>query len=121
MKTIFLLSGEHPDLAREEVLALAGTELGESLSKVFERDVFSACTTNETEECADKPVITCDNTDSAVIFMKAEGETGILLDDNCITVQGEGFELLRAVDKLLYISYNIIPTPKVPGNLTIET
>ena len=26
MKTIFLLSGEHLDLAREEVLALAGTQ-----------------------------------------------------------------------------------------------
>ena len=35
-------------------------------------------------------------------------KTGILLNDACITITGEGFDIVRAVDRLLYHWYGII-------------
>jgi hypothetical protein len=52
--------------------------------------------------------VTCDDKDKAVIQIVAEEPTQIVMEDNCITLQGKEFELLKAVDKLLYLWYKII-------------
>jgi len=36
------------------------------------------------------------------------GEASVTLKGNCIVVRGEGFELVKAVDRLLYQWYHIM-------------
>ncbi|MEM4263787.1 MAG: hypothetical protein QW666_02740 [Candidatus Woesearchaeota archaeon] len=100
-------------------LALAGAELGESLTKAFEKEIYAACTVNETEPCLDRPIVTCADKDKSVIFLNASGNARIIMQGNCLTLQGEGFELLRAVDKILYVWYKIIPVKLTVVNQTI--
>lgn len=99
-------------------MALAGAELGESLTKVFEEEIYAACTKNETEACLDRPIVTCADKDKSVIFLNATGPARIILRTNCLTFQGEGFEILRAVDKMLYIWYQIIQVTIAEKNAT---
>lgn len=99
-------------------MALAGAELGESLAKVFEKEIYAACTRNETETCLDRPIVACADKNQSVIFLNATGPARIILRENCLTFQGEGFELLRAVDKMLYIWYQIIQVQIVEKNQT---
>ena len=89
-------------------LALASAELSQSIVKAFNKEIIPACTRYETETCENLSIITCNDKDKAVIHIKAEEPTQITLQDNCITLQGKEFELLRAVDKLLYLWYKII-------------
>jgi hypothetical protein len=89
-------------------LAVASAELSQSIVKAFNKEIIPACTRYENETCENLSIVTCDDTDKAVIHIKAEEPTQIILEDNCITLQGKEFELLRAVDKLLYLWYKII-------------
>lgn len=83
-------------------LAIAAVELGRKLVTPFERQIITACTVNETIACWDRPIVTCDNTNKTVIYLKQANETKIILDGNCVTIQGKGQEIVRAVDKALF-------------------
>lgn len=89
-------------------IALSASELSISLSTVMGINIIAACTSNTTEACWDRPIITCDNTDKAIIYLREAPEAKIVLAGNCVVVQGKDIELLRAVDKLLYLWYKII-------------
>lgn len=89
-------------------LALASSELSQSIVKAFNKNVIPACTQYENETCSNISIVTCDDTDKAVIQIIAEEPTQITMQDNCIILQGKDFELLRSVDKLLYLWYKII-------------
>lgn len=81
-------------------LALAGVELSGKLVEPLKRNVISACTKNSSV-CAGRPVVTCDS-DHAVIHLKQGGYDGVILDGNCITVQGNGEGIVMAADKILF-------------------
>ncbi len=89
-------------------LALASAELSQSIVKAFNKQIIPACTRYENETCENLSIVTCDDTDKAVIQIVAGEPTQIVMQDNCITLQGKDFELLRSVDKLLYLWYKII-------------
>ena len=89
-------------------VALAASELSLNLFRVFNITPIAACTQNLTTSCHDRPIITCDNTDEAVIYLKEASPTKIILESNCVTIQGEGEELVRAADKVVWIQYGII-------------
>lgn len=89
-------------------VALAASELSLNLLKVFDMKPIGACNKNLTTACHDRPIITCDNTDEAVVYLKEEAPTKITLRSNCIIIQGEGEELVRAADKVIWIQYGII-------------
>ncbi len=89
-------------------VALAASELSLNLIKVFNITLIAACTQNLTTACHNRPIITCGNTDEAVIYLKEEKPTKITLESNCIIIQGEGEELVRAADKVIWIQYGII-------------
>jgi len=89
--------------------ALAAAELSLNLAGVFGSDLISACTQNVTGVCSERPTITCDNTNGSVLYLqRSEGDAKVLLEGNCITISGSEFELVKAVDKLLYKIYKII-------------
>jgi len=89
--------------------ALTAAELSLNLAGVFGTDLIAACTKNVSGECSRRPTITCDNTNETVIYIKrSEGDPEVLLEGNCVTISGNGFDLVKAADKLLYKIYDII-------------
>jgi len=89
-------------------LALAAADLSQSIGKAFSKKVIPACTKEHNETCKNRPIVTCEDTDKAVIHIIADEPTQIVLKGNCIELQGKEFEIVKSVDKLLYIWYKII-------------
>lgn len=89
-------------------LALAAADLSQSITKAFSKKVIPACTREHDETCDNISIVTCEDTDKAVIHLIAEEPTQIVLKGNCIELWGENFEIIRSVDKLLYLWYKII-------------
>lgn len=83
-------------------LNLAAVELSRKLVDPFERNVTAACTRNETEGCASREIVTCENTNSSVIYLKQAEEARIILNGNCATIQGTGEGIVKAADKALF-------------------
>jgi len=92
----------------EAYLTVAAVELSLKLESLFEGKVVTACTRNETDGCVDRPIITCENTNSTVMYLKQAGEAKVVVNGNCVTIQGAGEEIVRAVDKVLYQWMGII-------------
>lgn len=82
-------------------LVLAAIEMSSKLTFPLDRYVIAACTENSSL-CSDRPIVTCSGTDSAVIYLKQDEEAGVIMDGNCVTVQGSGEEVVKASDKLLF-------------------
>ena len=61
-------------------VTLASAELSLNLKQAINRDIVSACAENFTVSCKDRPIITCDNTDKAVIFIKYDNYTSYQLN-----------------------------------------
>jgi len=89
-------------------VALANSELSVNLFNALEIEAKIACTTNEDEACQDIPTITCNSTTAPVIYLVQREETGVKQADNCIIVQGTGFELVKALEKFLYVWYGVM-------------
>ncbi len=92
------------------VLTIASAELSVNLIQALNKEPKVACAAEDgSETCSKSPQLTCENSKGkAVIFMKTQSPTGIFIDGTCIVVQGEGQELMRAVDRLLYQWYRVI-------------
>ncbi len=89
-------------------IALAASDLTVMLKNVFEREiVLAACTKNLTESCFNRPIVTC-ATNASVVYIRDAPEPAILLDGNCVTIEGQGDGLTRAADKALYEWLHII-------------
>ena len=99
-----------PNTKKEQFsyLALATSEITLNLIRALNQTVEAACTKNETDVCIERPIVTCDDTEKSVIYLKAEGDAGIQLNNHCVTLTGENFELLRSSDRLLYQWYHIM-------------
>ena len=91
-------------------VALASAELSLTLSQAFNVTPIGACTFTMSQ-CAGSPIVTCDNADGAVIYLKEveqPDQTAVILNGNCMTIQGNKEELMRAADKVIWIWYGII-------------
>ena len=102
-----------PDEDNISLIGVAMSELSLNLVKGLGTKITPACYINSTEACYDRPIITCDNTEEAVFFVKSGIETKVTLDENCIILEGPGEELYRSVDKVLFDFYGIIIEPEV--------
>lgn len=84
-------------------VGMAAGELSIASSTFFNKLVVAACTKNETDICHKREIVNCENNDkNPVIYLEESTNTMIIQQKNCIRVQGNGFELARAVDKLIY-------------------
>jgi hypothetical protein len=92
-------------------VALAASELSINLAQVMGYNLSASCTTNETgaESCQNRTIAKCGDADKAVIYLKEDNETKVNITDSCITIQGKALELTRAVDRVLYKIYGIMP------------
>lgn len=99
-------------------LALSASELTTQLTGPLGKQPVAACTRGEQlEACKERPIVNCDNRDLNVIILKSEEPTQITLDNTCITIQGKDTELIKAVEKSLYIWFGIINKPTVPKTI----
>ena len=91
-------------------VALASGELGLNLKRAMNRDPIFACTTQNTssEGCAKQPAVSCDTPDRPVILLDPKSNTKVVFNNSCIILGGEDLELVRSVDKMLYVWYGIM-------------
>jgi hypothetical protein len=89
-------------------VAVAVADFNQHMTNIFFKTPIAACDKNETSACKDRPIITCENTDKVVLYIKEANNTLVYYDDNCIVVEGSGFELVRGVDRILYDFYDIM-------------
>ncbi len=89
-------------------VGLAVADFNTHMSKVFEKTPIAACDRNETQPCQSRPIVTCDNTTILVLYIKEADRFRAYYNHNCIVVEGNGFDLVRGVDRILYNLYNIM-------------
>jgi len=90
-------------------LALGVAEFGLNVVRGLGGEIVSACTKNFTDACADRPIVTCDNDDLAVVHLRTRNETRVRLEGNCLILEGTDLELIKAIDRVLYHFYKIMP------------
>lgn len=89
-------------------VGLAVADFNTHMSKVFEKKPVAACDRNETEPCMSRPIITCEDKDKLVLYVKESDTFRAYYNDNCIVVEGKGLDLVKGVDRILYNLYNIM-------------
>ena len=92
-------------------LALAASELTINLAGPLGKNIVAACTQNESVGCASRPVVSCENVDKNVIVLQANGTPQIALNGTCMVFSGSELDLVKSVDKALYLWMGIIPRP----------
>jgi hypothetical protein len=92
-------------------VALAASELTINLAQVMGINLSAACTTNETEAeaCQNRTIVNCGDAGKSIIYLKESNKTNVNIAGSCITIQGKDIELTRAVDRVLYKIYGIMP------------
>jgi hypothetical protein len=90
-------------------VALAAGELSINLARALDANPVAACLVNETAACIGRPIVSCQDSDKAVILLREANETAVLLRGNCMILQGPEMDLLKSVDRVLYIWYGIMP------------
>lgn len=89
-------------------VALAAADFNTHMSKVFEKNPIAACDRNETEACKTRPIVSCEDADKLVLYIKEANRFRAYYNDNCIVVEGNGLDLIKGVDRVLYNLYNIM-------------
>ncbi len=90
-------------------VALSSAELSLNLAKGIEVMPVAACDKNETVACENRPILTCDDKDKAIVYLRQTDDTGaVKLDGNCVELTGDGWELVKAVDRFLLQWYQIM-------------
>lgn len=90
-------------------VALAVGDFNTHMVNAFLKMPIAACDRNETAPCSTRPIITCENTqDEIVLYVKESDKFRISYDNNCIMVEGNGFDLVKGVDRILYNFYEMM-------------
>lgn len=89
-------------------VALAVADFNQHMVTIFFKTPIPACDRNETYVCRDRPIITCSSTDKVVLYVKEANESKVSFSNNCIIVEGNGFDLVREIDRVLYVFYEIM-------------
>ncbi|MBL7054380.1 hypothetical protein ISS05_01330 [Candidatus Woesearchaeota archaeon] len=89
-------------------VALAISDFNQHMINVFAKKPIAACDKNETEVCEGRPIITCNNTNKITLYIKEANKSLVKYDGNCVTVEGNGFDLVKGVDRVLYNLYGIM-------------
>ncbi len=88
--------------------SLAAYDVSSNLATVFNIEPVPACTSPKNGTCPPWPIASCDNDTLSVIYINVADKPGISMADRCITISGHGFDLDRAVDRLIYYLLGIM-------------
>jgi len=89
-------------------VSLAVADFDTHMTKVFEKEPIAACDRNETEACTARPIVTCSSTDKLVFYVKESDRLRVYYHGNCIVIEGNGFDLVKGADRVLYNLYHIM-------------
>ncbi len=106
-KPIYLTFDPTSDSEQFKYLALAASEMTLHIVRALNFTVEAACTKNETDACVYSPIVTCSD-NASVIYLSPSAPTQITLAGDCVTLSGEGMDLLKSVDRLLFQWYKIM-------------
>ncbi len=97
------------DENHDKFVTMSMTEIAPNLVVHFNKEISPACTV-EHPSCVegDAPVLTCEDTDVPVIYLKREPGPKVEIKDNCAIIQGEGDEMVQAANRFLYGLYGIM-------------
>ncbi len=95
-------------LIRDKYYTLAVSELSFNMVKGMDRAPIGSCTRNETG-CDNRTIISCDTAQGrAAVELALSEKPMIELKNSCIKISGNNFDLVRAVDRILYQWYGIM-------------
>jgi hypothetical protein len=97
----------NPIDTEQDYIALAATELASNMATAIRRKPVGACDRNETDMCSFRPIVTCETADHAMIYLLEEPGPEIEFKGICMILRGEGFDLVKAVDRLLLGWYGV--------------
>ncbi|MBL7051351.1 hypothetical protein ISS04_04310 [Candidatus Woesearchaeota archaeon] len=99
----------NPEDDELKYVGLATADLQMNLIKVFGITPVAACSKNENNNCpTDTPIKNCDNTNAPVILLQQDPVAFIEQKENCLIIQGDNLNLVKAADKLILYWYGII-------------
>lgn len=89
-------------------MTLAASELSLNVVQGIGKKVVPACTYMLNGTCDNTSIVTCDDTDKAIVYLNQTNSSAIILKGNCIEIQGSKENILKGVDKLLLTWYKIM-------------
>ncbi len=100
-----------PDSDDLNYTALATSELSLNLAQALNITPIGACTKNVTLACHNRTIVNCEiDKKHAIIYLTQNSSFPIVEQkDNCLILKGKGFDLVKAVDRLLLYWYKIMP------------
>jgi hypothetical protein len=70
----------------------------------------TVCTKNDYRGCSVYPIVDCNTTNEKVVYLRQINEPKVVVvNENCIIVQGIGIDLIKGVDRILYSWFNVMP------------
>jgi len=88
-------------------ISLGAAELTLNLARAGQLEVIPACM-SEHPDCENREILSCNSTDKHVIEITNSNETKLIMDGNCIKIQGNEFEILRPIDMIIFKAYGIM-------------
>ncbi len=86
---------------------LAAGELSLNLVQAIGIVPLPACTKRLSPDCDNRSIVTCDSGQS-VIYLKQSDRASVTLNGRCVTVEGRGWDIVRATDRLILQWYRIM-------------
>ena len=90
-------------------IALAASELSINLAQTLNITPVAACTNNESDACQGRPAVNCKEYGEPAIYLRYDNQTRIHVENNCIFLEGQGVEVVRAADRLLLKWFSVMP------------
>ncbi len=90
-------------------IALAASELSINLAQTLNITPVAACSVNDTEVCAGRPIINCKTHGEAAIYLKYANDTRVYAKNNCIFLEGPEEEIMKSADRLLLKWFSVMP------------
>ena len=90
-------------------IALAASELSINLAQTLNITPVAACSVNDTVVCLGRPIIDCEDSGEAAIYLRYGNETKVYVENNCIFIEGPEEEIMKSTDRLLLKWFSVMP------------
>jgi len=98
-------------------IAIGAADLTANLMKTLNITPVSACTKNETEACATKNIISCiKDPEYPIYFFRLADNPALIAKGNCLIIEGNGKDIVKAVDRLVLNWYGVMKNPSNISN-----
>ena len=98
----------NPNVA-DKFYTLAITELSVNIAQGIGRLPIGACTSNNDTACDNRTIVSCENTQGKpVVELAIASEPSVEIKGTCIKISGEGYNLVRSMNRALFRWYGIM-------------